>query len=113
MRLLEDLTGGPVSFAEMIRTIRECEEMSLDTFARRLGVSRRVLGDTEKGRRVASAEVAARWALLLGYPEWQFVQLALQSQIDAAGLKYDVELTSVAPIRRARGDQHDAQGGCH
>lgn len=90
MRLLESLTGGPPSFAEMIRTLRETEEATLEAFAKRLGISRAYLCDLEKGRRNVSATRAAEWAQELGYPEWQFVELALQGQLDAAGLKYRV-----------------------
>jgi transcriptional regulator with XRE-family HTH domain len=90
MKLLEELTGGRATFAETIRTIRECEEQTLEAFAKRLGVSRAYLCDVEKSRRGVSAERAAKWASKLGYPEWQFVQLALQDQLDAAGLKYKV-----------------------
>jgi hypothetical protein len=37
-----------------------------------------------------SPERAAKWARLLGYPESVLVQLALQAELDAAGLRYTV-----------------------
>jgi len=39
-----------------------------------------------------SPERAAKWAKALGYPEALFVKLAVQSELDAAGLKYRVEI---------------------
>ena len=90
MKLLEELSGGLPTFGEMIRTVRECEEWTLDRCARKLGVTRAYLCDIEKGRRGVSVARAARWARVLGYSEGQFVELALQEQIDSAGLKYRI-----------------------
>jgi antitoxin HigA-1 len=92
MEFLEKITGGPLTFGKMIKSIRECDEVTLEAFARRLGVSRAHLCDIEKGRRTVSVERALQWARKLGYPEWQFVELALQEQIDHAGIKARVGL---------------------
>lgn len=83
---------GLLTFAMTIRAIREGEEISLEQFARKLGVSRSHLCDIEKGRKGISPERAARWAKLLGYPATQFVRLAIQADLDAAGLKYKVDI---------------------
>lgn len=80
------------TFAMTVRAIRDGEEISLDQFARKLGVSRSHLCDIEKGRKGVSPERAARWAELLGYPATQFVRLAIQADLDAAGLKYNVDI---------------------
>ncbi len=77
---------GALTFAMTIRSIREGEELSLEQFATRLGVSRSHLGDIEKGRKCVSPERAARWAELLGYSPGQFIRLAIQADLDAAGL---------------------------
>jgi len=50
--------------------------------------------DVEKGRRGVSAERAARWARELGAPVHTFVKLALQAELDAAGLNYRVEISA-------------------
>jgi transcriptional regulator with XRE-family HTH domain len=60
--------------------------------ARKLGVSKSHLCDVEKGRKTVSPERAAKWARTLGYPESIFVRLAIQGDLDAAGLKYKVEI---------------------
>lgn len=52
-----------------------------------LGVSRAYLCDVEKGRRAVSVERAAAWARKLGYLQAQYVALALQAEVTAAGLK--------------------------
>ena len=85
MAFLEKLTGGPLAFARFIQE-------SLEVFAKRLGVSRGHLCDIEKGRRGVSVARASEWAKALGYHEWQFVSLALQADLDAAGIKLRVKL---------------------
>jgi transcriptional regulator with XRE-family HTH domain len=93
-KLMEQLTGGPLTFGKMLQAVREGDELTLEAFAKRLGVSRQNLCDIEKGRKGVSPERAARWARLLGYPEAQWLRLALQAELDAAGLKYRVEIAA-------------------
>lgn len=92
MKVLEDVSGGPLTFGMLIETIRLTDEYTLDALAKKLGVSRSHLCDVEKGRRGVRPERAAKWAKLLGYNQAQFIALSLQAEIDAAGLKYRVEL---------------------
>ena len=96
IRALEAAAGGPLTFRRMLRSIREGEAESLETFARKLGVSRMHVHDIEKQRRGVSVERAAQWATLLGYHPEQFVQLALQAQLDAAGLRLEVAIKRAA-----------------
>jgi plasmid maintenance system antidote protein VapI len=83
---------GPLTFARMLRSIRLCDEMSLTAFAAKLRVSRACLSEIEGQRRCVGAARAARWARVLGYVEAEFVELALQAELDAAGLLYRVKL---------------------
>ena len=83
---------GPLTVGRLIAACREGEEETLSVFGKRLGVSASHLHDVEKGRRTVSVERAARWAKALGYPVAHFVQLALQAEVAAAGLDFDVEL---------------------
>lgn len=87
MKFLEGVIGGPLTFGALIRSIRQGEEESLETFASKLGVSRQNLSDIEQNRRGVSVERAAEWAVKLGYSSEQFVELALQAQLDSAGLE--------------------------
>lgn len=92
VKLLEKLTGGPLTLGRAMESIRKGEELSQDECARKLGISKSHLCDVEKGRKTVSPERAAKWARVLGYPESVMVQLALQGELDAAGLKYRVEI---------------------
>lgn len=83
---------GPVTLGGMLWSLRVCDEISQAEFARRLGVSRSHLCDVEKGRKVVSPERAAAWAKTLGFPPTVFVKLALQEQLDRAGVKMNVEV---------------------
>lgn len=91
-QFLEKLTGGPLTFARMLQSVRLGEEISQVDFAESLDISRSHLCDIEKGRKSVSAERAARFARILGYSEAQFVRLALQAQLDAADLPYLVSV---------------------
>lgn len=90
VKYLEKLRGEPLSFGGLLRSVRESDGYTLEGLAKRFEVSRSHLCDVEKGRRRVSAERAARWATILGYPTPVFVQLALQDEIDTAGLKLRV-----------------------
>jgi transcriptional regulator with XRE-family HTH domain len=92
MTFLESVMGGPLTFGGHLSAIRQGEEMTLDAFAKRLGISRQHLCDIEKGRRRVSPERAARWARVLGYSETTMVQLALQYMVEEAGLKMKVSV---------------------
>jgi transcriptional regulator with XRE-family HTH domain len=94
VKVMERLTGGPLTLGKMLQAVRDGDELTLEVFAKRIGVSRQNLCDIEKGRKGVSPERAARWARLLGYPEAQWVRLALQAELDAAGLKYRVEIAA-------------------
>ena len=83
---------GPMTLGRMLWSLRACDEISQSEFARRLGVSRSHLCDVEKGRKVVSPERAAAWAKILGFPATVFVKLALQEQLDKAGVKMSVEV---------------------
>jgi transcriptional regulator with XRE-family HTH domain len=92
IKLLEKLGGGPLTLGRAIAAIRKSEDLSQDRCAKRLGISKSHLCDIEKGRKSVSPERAAKWARRLGYPESVLIRLALQSELDAAGLKYRVEI---------------------
>jgi plasmid maintenance system antidote protein VapI len=88
---LEELLG-PLTFGNMLWSIRMCDELSQTEFAEMLGVSRSHICDIEKGRKVVSPERAAKWGKILGYSDIQFVRLALQDQLDKAGVKMSVKV---------------------
>jgi transcriptional regulator with XRE-family HTH domain len=92
MKLLAKLSGGPLTLGRAIESVRKSEELTQQGCAKKLHVSKSHLCDVEKGRKTVSPERAAKWARILGYPESVFVRLAIQAELDAAGLKYKVEI---------------------
>jgi transcriptional regulator with XRE-family HTH domain len=92
MQFLESVTGSPLALGDLLAAIRLGEEMSQAEFARRLEISRSHLCDIEKGRKTVSPRRAARFAHVLGYSEAQFVRLALQGQVEEAGLPLMVQV---------------------
>lgn len=92
VKFLEKITGGPLTLARLLHSIRQGEEMTLAEFAKKLGISRQHLCDIEKGRKVVSPERAAKFAKILGYSQEQFVALALQALLDEADLDLKVEV---------------------
>ena len=89
---LDELLGEPMSFASLLRTIRETDEYTQAGLAKKLGVSKAHICDLEKQRKFVSAERAARFANKLGYSEALFVRVALQDQVNEAGLDYQVHV---------------------
>jgi transcriptional regulator with XRE-family HTH domain len=90
IEFLEGLRGGPMTFGEVLAETRRVDGASLAVFAAKLGISRAALCDIEKGRKGVSPERAARWAKALHMSKERAVALALQSQLDEAGLKLRV-----------------------
>lgn len=92
MKVMEKLSGGPLTLGLAIESLRRGEALCQEACAKRLRISKSHLCDVEKGRKLVSPERAAKWARLLGYPESVLVQLALQAELDAAGLRYTVAI---------------------
>lgn len=90
--VLEQLTGGPLTFGEMLSSIRLCDEYPQVEFAKLLGISKSHLCDIEKGRKSVSPGRAIRWAKILGYSEKQFVRLSLQQMLDEANIEMEVKV---------------------
>lgn len=89
---LEGLRGRPMNLGEVLCASRELEGLSLAAYAAKLGISRGHLHDIEKGRKGVSPERAAKWAKPLMLSKERLVALALQAQLDEAGIKLRVEV---------------------
>jgi transcriptional regulator with XRE-family HTH domain len=92
VQFLEKISGGPLTFGKMLRSIRLGEELSQSDFAEQLGVSKAHLCDIEKGRRIVGPARAWAWGKKLGYSPEQFVELAIEASLVKEGLKYRVKL---------------------
>ncbi|MEY3901862.1 MAG: hypothetical protein RL189_1168 [Pseudomonadota bacterium] len=89
---LERMTGGPMTIAKLLKTLRENESLTLEEFAQRLGISKQHLCDIEKGRKVVLATRAAQFALLLGEPPAFFIQTALEEEFRKSGIKIKIKV---------------------
>jgi len=89
---LEKITKKKLTVGNLLWSIREGDEISQVEFARMLEISRQYLCDIEHGRRLVSPKMAAFFAEKLGYSVLQFVKLALQDELEKAGLHYSVEV---------------------
>ena len=97
--LLEGL-AGPLTLSSLLVAEREAEGWSQTEMANRLGITRAHLCDIEKGRKTVSVERAVAWARDLGFSEEQYVRLALQAQLDAAGIVMEVAVRATTPAAK-------------
>ncbi len=97
-KILEKLTGGPLTLGKLLWSIRVGDEISMTKFAAQLDISRSHLNDIEKGRKPVSPKKAAEYASILGYSERQFIRLALQDLLNRQDLNYEIEI-----VKKRRG----------
>jgi len=90
LQTLENIIGYKPTLGTMLRTMRECEDMSLTEFAKILKTTPQKLCDIEKGRRVISPKMAAEFARLLDDSPDFFVVQCLQDELERN--KIDVEI---------------------
>jgi DNA-binding XRE family transcriptional regulator len=90
--LLEEISGKKLTFANLIWSIRKCEELTQVDFAAKLGISKQQLCDIEHGRKAVSPILAAKYASLLGYSKEQFIRLAIQDMLNKANLNVKVNI---------------------
>lgn len=83
---------GPLTLGSLLNAIRVGEEWSLADMAKKLAVPRSNVWEVEQGKRSISPALAAKWAQLLGRSSSVFVELALQAELDAAGIKLRVQV---------------------
>ncbi len=94
LEFLEHVSGSKLTLGKAIHSIRLCDELSQVEFAHKLGISKQQLCDIEHNRKILSPKLAAKYATLLGYPNSQFIRLALQGIIDRDNLNVIVEIKS-------------------
>jgi len=85
-KFLEKYTSGPLTIGRMISSTRLSKEISQIDFAKKLKISVAHLCDIEKGRKTVSPERAVKFAKILGLSEKQFIRVALQDELNKAGL---------------------------
>ena len=87
---------GALTFGQMINSLRVADEFSQIDLAKKMKISRAMLCDIEKGRRVVSLKTAKKFAKVLGYSEEQFVTQVLQDMARSVGYNAEIQLKSVA-----------------
>ncbi len=87
---------GHISFGEMLHSFRQAQELTQVEMAEKLSISKQDLCNIEKGRKTVSVERAVLFAKALKMPAKIFAKYVLQDQLQKAGLKGEVEITSVA-----------------
>ena len=83
---------GRRTVGAFLRDWRLAHEMSQAAFALKLGISRANLCDIEMGRKGVSPEKAAEIARIAGYSVNVLVEMAVEEQLAASGLRFTVSL---------------------
>lgn len=83
-----------ISFGEMLLSFRLAQEITQVEMAEKLKISKQDLCNIEKGRKIVSVERAVSFAKTLKMPAKTFAKYVLQDQLQKAGLKGKVEITS-------------------
>ena len=69
--------------------------MTQTQMADKLGISKQKLCDFEKGRRLPSVKMVAKWARMLRHPQAVWIQIVLQDQLRRDNLKLKVSIASL------------------
>jgi len=80
-----DASVGPLSFALFVRVARTTLGLTQEEFGKKINLSRANICDIEKGRHLASTELAIKIARKAGLPEKMALQACLQDQVRKAG----------------------------
>lgn len=89
---MESLLGGPMSFAMLLRSIRNRDDLTQKELADILEVTVSHISDIENGRKFVSVERAYEFSQKLKDSEKFFVAVALQDQVNHADLDFKVEI---------------------
>jgi transcriptional regulator with XRE-family HTH domain len=94
-KVFHELEISP-SLGQLVRSLRECDEISQVDLATKLGVSRQFLSDVEHDRKVVGVDFAKKLSRAMGYPIETFLQPLIDGQLKRAGIKAKVEVVSNA-----------------
>ncbi len=85
---------GELSFGDFLRSARTALDLTQVDMAKKLGVSKSVVCDIEKGRQLVSPKLALRIAKKAKLSEKLAVKLCLQDQLSKAKIKMTVEIAA-------------------
>lgn len=86
-------TVSDTTFGDLVRSMRETDEVSQAELARRLGVSRQFLNVVELGRSQVGLDFAKRIADALGYSPEPFAEVLIREQLKKAGIDCEISLS--------------------
>ncbi len=81
---------GRMTFGQALATWRKCEELSVRSFAKLLGITASTLSDLETGRRIPSTRRAAAIAKRLNHPPESWVIFAINDDLHKKKIKLRV-----------------------
>ena len=87
---------GPLTFGSFLRATRTSMGLTQPQMATKLGVSKSVVCDIEKGRQLVSPKLAVSIAKKAKLSEKLAVKLCLQDQLNKAKIKMKVEVEVAA-----------------
>ena len=85
---------GVLTFGDLLKALRDAEDMTQTAFAKKMGLSVQNLNDLEKSRRIPTPTRAAHIAKKLRLPQIGLIQLALRDSLIKEGFHYEVTLKS-------------------
>jgi CheY-like chemotaxis protein/DNA-binding XRE family transcriptional regulator len=83
-------------FGELLKQLRLADNMTLSTFAAKLGISAANLCDFEQGRKIPSPKRALEFGKRLQLPDELMVELSLESTMKRDKIEYSVSVTRAA-----------------
>ena len=96
VKKIEEIVGEELTFGSMLRSERECRELTQTEFGNLLGVGKAYVCDIEKGRKKVTVHQAVKFASILGLSELVFAQLALQEEVQGLDLEIKVSKKSAS-----------------
>ena len=84
---------GDLTFASLLKNIREDANFSQKDFALKLGISPQRLNDFEKGRRLPDIKSAINFARRLKDSEHFFIQILFQDYLRSENLNFEITIS--------------------
>lgn len=85
---------GPLCFGDFLLASRTNLDLTQEQMGKKLGMSRSVICDIEKGRQLVSPKLAIKIAKKVKMPEIVAVRLCLQDQLRRDKIKMEVQLAA-------------------
>ena len=94
VRTLEEIAGEELTFANMMRNIRQTRELTQAQFGDLLGVKKSYICDIEKGRTNVTIDQAIKFAAKLEDSKALFIKLAIDWELKKNHIDLEFKLVS-------------------